>query len=245
MRKAAIIGLVVSVLLVSLLVPKAEVLGAQYNPPWAHRFTFHYPGVDSTTFDSTWLALVGGGAGYNASAWQDRPVTGAAAVLPDDAVFSFRGHGVILDGRPGGYVVFWDGSSYSDLRAAHSMPPLPISSLSRALEDVSDLWDLRFMCLVACYSACAPYEWNTSLTVRAMMMGTDCALGFYDEIWVFPENDWALVFWISLCAYSQTVQYAAEVAADYVYDLYGDYFGWNTHAVFGEPTTIRPAGYGN
>ncbi len=253
MRKVVVIGLLIGVFLVTLLVPKTGVEAAQ---PYAHRFTFTYPdGLNTTGCDENWEVYTEY-AGYNAIHTSNASV-GATWVLRDDAVFSFVGHGY----DQGGHLKFWNGSSYSDLRASNSMPA--IYSYSVSLESRTHLWDLRLMSLVACKSAVVGPPTSgglgNSLTGQGYLKGVDCSLGFLEDLlwidWPPPEEDlypavyWDNYFYWRLGLYGDTVEDAAEIATGYIFYYWGGmqtYYGLDSWFIDGNPSIkIKPAAYGS
>jgi hypothetical protein len=258
-RKAAVTGLIIGILLVTLLVPKTGVEAAQYvhSPPWANRFTFTYPdGLDTTGCDENWETWTEYYAGYSA-AYNRNVSVYATWVLSHDAVFSFVGHGY----DQGGHLTLWNGSSNSDLRASTSMPP--IYSVSLSLESLAHLQDLRLMSLVACKSAVVGPPTSgglgNSLTGQGYLKGVDCSLGFQEHLlWINyppPEEDvypavyWDNYFYWRLGVYGDTVEDAAEMATGYIFYYWGamqTYFGLDSWLIYGDPSIkIKPAAYGS
>lgn len=251
MRKAIISGVLIGLLLVtSLLLATAET--AQASLPVASRFTFHYPagspgkGVDTTVVDSGFATYVGEAyAGYYDIVGNNWGANIAVYNhMPVDAIFSFVGHGK----DKGGYLLFWNGSSYSVIKANNGMPNWS-SYTSYSLNYVSDLWDVRLMVLTACLSdnRYNVNDWYTSLTEEAQYLGVDCTVGFYGGNLVTNRAlNWDYYFWLNAGGVGSTVRESAYAAEATVYYIYGDYGGTDTFVVRGPwSTVIKPAGYGS
>jgi hypothetical protein len=247
-RKAIISGVLIGLLLVtSLLLATAET--AQASLPVASRFTFHYPsgspgnGVDTTVVDSGFATYVGEAyAGYYDIVGNNWGANIAVYNhMPVDAIFSFVGHGK----NKGGYLLFWNGSSYSSIKANNGMPNW---YTSYSLNYVSDLWDVRLMVLTACLSdnRYNLNDWYTSLTEEARYLGVDCTVGFQDLLVVNRALNWDYYFWYYAGGMGYSVGMSCNNACAYVYYIYGDWGGTNEYEIRGPITTmIKPAAYGS
>jgi hypothetical protein len=80
-------------------------------------------------------------------------------------------------------------------------------------------------------------------------LGVDSSIAFTGTIFFSSEADhWSDRFmWLAMqpAPYTYTVADAASVSAQYLHDLYGDYFGYNTYSVYGGTVKIYPPAYGS
>jgi hypothetical protein len=255
-RRAIVTGTLVGLLLTTFLVSplfSGTVKAYQHNPPFATRYTFDYPeGPDTTTVDALFQNYVGTQAGYYVRIHNDQSSWSATTFLPDDAIFSFFGHGrgTCLFGfcwSYGGYIKFWNGSNYSSIKANEAMGDWLAPNCS-PLSPVQDLWDMRLIVLTGCFTACRfdSGDWWTSLTEQANAMGVDCSLGFSNSIYSMQATNWEVYFWSGLGVSGYSVSNAAYYAAQTVLYYFGDYGRVDTYSIQGNANiTIKPAAYGS
>ena len=235
------------VVLVAALAGTPAASAAQYSPPWAHVFSFAYPG--DSTGDSLNTRTSGqnavsqlDGAGYDG---RDSTTISAYSALVsyggNDAVWAHFGH------SRAGAALFWNGSAYSEVMADANVSKLNSNWAVEYIKGKTTLKDIRHMAFAACNTAdsaapSAPYP-RGNLMIAAESAGVDSSIGFYDLVYWPPMNWWARMYFERLRK-GDTVSAAAASARDYVLYATGAYFGTDLYSVRGGSTKLVPAAYG-
>jgi len=212
---------------VGLVVP---ISATQYNPPWSHNYGFSYPDADTRSY-ATYAAGKQTSDGYNAF---NLPNSGAYISwnnLKDDAVFCFEGHGVIVDGEPGGSIRFYNGTNsfinaeylnYLLLDQGRIANQYFLSSLSNEIQDS------LLVVYVSCYSGKTSSKLG-NLVEMSNTKGVDNTIGFSGALLYPYAYYWSDRFWYR-CLYGffgshQTIRNAASGAVGDVMIAYGNPYG--------------------
>lgn len=215
-----------------------------HSPAWADAFSAQWPDLNTTVAGSNMVTRLHGGLGY--TAWNTVGSTAAGAMAsgyaPDDAIWAMFGHG-----DPGYVTTYNSGTQTTTLYASSALPGAICSYPHACLSQFtwSQLHQIRLMAFVGCHTAQSAgganlpsYAYNT--------LGVDSTIGFNDTVYVPQMQDWSDTFFNQL-GYNggQTVGYAANFAATWVYSIYGGYYGFNSYVVYGSGVKVDPPAYGS
>jgi len=222
-----------------------------YNPPWADAMWAHYPddpagGNLDTTSSMNYVRNRANTAGYDGFSTNPSSarVSLGTSYAQSDAIWWMAGHGAA------GFLTTWSATntwSYIKVDTTVGTCPSPHACLTSYTS--SQMHRIRLMVFQGCETG-DPAPSGDKLGYRAYTnLGVDSAVAFGAIIYFSSKADhWSDHFmWLATqpAPYTYTVVDAADTAAQYLHDLYGSTYGYDSWAVNGGSTKIYPPAYGS
>lgn len=190
--------------------------------------------------------------GYTAVAYSTGWASAVAANLPNLSVFYMRGHA-----GPGQFACYnpntitWtDGSgetwssNLSILTSDISMPGAPskytVNNVPQPIHHYRRLCDIDSPVKIAVFTGCntsdVPAAGHSLPYSAVSQAGMSHAVGFADATYQEPGLQWSYKYW-DVLRRGYTSRYALQMASDYVYMQWSDYYGFNAYSWNGDPLT--------